>query len=98
MAIPLTTDYLDRALSHLATRDDLAHLTATAKQDLHDGLAGLGESIRQDISTLQSSVDAYLKRTETWHDELTVLQARFTQMVHVLERKGIIEEQDTHLA
>lgn len=69
-----------------------------SRQDLQDGLNRLREEVRGDFSELQTSVDRYLKRTETWRDEHNVLQARFDKVVHLLEQKGVIKEEDAHLA
>lgn len=95
MTSALTPDYLDRALKSLATKDDVYRLQAgtVSKEEFRDGLNGL----RSEFADLQSSVDRYLKRTEMWHDELTVLQSRFTQVVHLLDQKGLIREEETHV-
>lgn len=57
--------------------------------------------IRQDIKDLgrkfgilQTSVDKYLKRTENWHAEFQVLDARVSRMKTVLVNKGIATEDE----
>ena len=50
------------------------------------------------FSDLQTSIDRYLKRTEGWHDEFNVLKARYDRLIHVLDQKGIVREEETHLA
>ncbi len=67
------------------------------KQDLADGLAAVESSLTDKFSELQTSVDRYLKRTETWHDEFNVLKARYDRLIHVLDEKGLVREEETHL-
>ena len=49
------------------------------------------------ISGLQSSVDAYLKRTETWHQEFQVVAALYKRLRDVLVEKGIATEEELSL-
>ena len=49
------------------------------KEDIHQ----LSAQMQVSFSDLQSSVDRYLKRTEAWHDECDVLEARFKQVVNL---------------
>ena len=63
------------------------------KEDIHQ----LSAQMQVSFSDLQSSVDRYLKRTEAWHDECDVLEARFKQVVNLLDQRGIIKEEETHL-
>ncbi len=59
-------------------------------------LEGLESRVGGKISDLTSAVDRYLKRTETWHDEFQVLRARYNHLIHVLDQKGILAEEETH--
>lgn len=92
MGNALTKEYLDEALGKVAKKEDLQSLAT--KGDLDQ----LTAQIQASFSDLQSSVDRYLKRTETWHDELRVLQARHDRLVHLLDQKGIVQEEETHIA
>jgi len=67
-------------------------------QHLDGRLSQLEEKLGGKISELTSSIDRYLKRTEEWHDEFNVLKARYEKLVHALDRKGVILEEETHLA
>ena len=95
MAQGLTKEYLDQALDKLASKDDFAKLESEMVRK--DDLEQLKQEIRNDFSDLQSSVDRYLKRTETWHDEFEVLAARFKQVVNLLDQRGVLKEEETHL-
>jgi hypothetical protein len=92
MTTTLTKEQLDQALANIATKGDIALLQRGVKETKAD----VAET-KTLVNSLVASVDTYLKRTETWHDELTVLQARFQQVVHLLDQKGIIKEHDTHI-
>lgn len=97
----LTKEYFDKALERLVTKEGIAALASKGdigviKEDLKEIKADTAET-KALVNSLHISVDTYLKRTETWHDELEVLQARFKQVVHLLDQKGIIKEEDTHL-
>lgn len=105
MPAGLTKEYFDQALGKLATKQELKQLAT--KDDLsrieasivtQTDLSNLRNKLKTSFFNLQSSVDRYLKRTEDWHDELNVLQARFKQVVHLLDQKGLVKEEETHLA
>lgn len=49
------------------------------------------------FSSLQSSVDQYLKRTESWHDEQVILKARHDRLSDSLVKKGIVTKEETLL-
>lgn len=49
------------------------------------------------FSGLQSSVDQYLKRTESWHDEQVILKARHDRLSDSLVKKGIVTKEETLL-
>jgi len=98
----LTQEYLDKALRQLASKDDVHRLEASLAtkgqiKELDGRLEQLEGRLGTRISDLTSSVDRYLKRTEEWRDEHNVLQARFDRVVHLLEEKGILKEEDAHL-
>ncbi len=85
MAQALTKEYLDQALGNLATRHDTKRLDDRI------------DKLQASVADLHSSIDRYLKRTETWHDEFMVLQARYDRLVHLLDQKGLVREEETHL-
>lgn len=78
--------------------DQLQLMEQRFAQHVDKGLEQLESRLGNRISDLTASVDRYLKRTETWHDELRVLQARYDRLVHLLDQKGIVQEEETHLA
>ncbi|MBI4426827.1 MAG: hypothetical protein HY567_04590 [Candidatus Kerfeldbacteria bacterium] len=49
------------------------------------------------FSNLQSSIDEYLKRTESWHDEQVILKARHDRLSDSLVKRGIISKEETLL-
>lgn len=77
----------------MATKVDLVSLEGRIKQELGD----LEEKMVSKYSDLQMSVDRYLKFTETWHQELTILKGRQDRLSQVLIGKGIVSEKDLAL-
>lgn len=67
------------------------------RADLKNGLYDLREAIRTDYSKLQTSVDRYLKKTETKHQEQRVLKARVDRLVEVLVSKRLVDEKELAL-
>ena len=49
------------------------------------------------FSDLQTSVDRYLKFTEAWHQELTILKNRQDRLTQVLIDKGVVSQQEVAL-
>ena len=89
--IPLTKSDIDQLSTAVAER--VLDVVATKKE-----LVAVEERLTNKFSELQTSVDRYLKRTEVWHDEFNVLRARYDRLIHVLDQKGIVREEETHLA
>lgn len=76
-----------------ATKTDVVGL----KDQIVKDMAGLEERITEKFSDLQSSVDRYLKFTEAWHQELTILKSRQDRLTQVLIGKGIVSEKEVAL-
>ncbi|MEK7637246.1 MAG: hypothetical protein AAB402_02550 [Patescibacteria group bacterium] len=55
------------------------------------------ERVTDKFSDLQSSVDRYLKFTEAWHQELTILKSRQDRLAQVLIDKGVVSEKEIAL-
>ena len=99
---------VERLFTVVATKDDVAQVKdevvqvkaeVTAVEDrLTNKIAAAEEGLTGKFSNLQASVDRYLKRTESWHDEFRVLKARHDRLIHILDQKGIVREEETHLA
>ncbi len=53
--------------------------------------------LKSSFSDLQASVDRYLKFTEAWHQELTILKSRQDRLTQVLVDKGIVSEKEIAL-
>lgn len=71
-------------LERFATKDDLDSLAT--KEDL--------SRVEAKIDRLTDGTDEYLKKTETWHQEQTVLRASHERVKKVLVKKGIASEQE----
>jgi hypothetical protein len=89
-------------LSGFATKDDLKGLATNValvamedriKHDLDD----LEVRVIEKFSDLQTSVDRYLKFTEAWHQELTILKSRQDRLTQVLVDKGVVSQQEVAL-
>ena len=52
---------------------------------------------KSSFSDLQTSVDRYLKFTEAWHQELTILRNRQDRLTQVLIDKGVVSPQEVAL-
>ena len=94
MSKPLTEQFFT---SFMASFQKGLYEEFATKLDLRDGLNEVRSEIRRDIATLQSSVDTYLKKTETWHDEFIVLKARHDRLSGVLVEKRIVDEDELAL-
>lgn len=95
----------------LATKDDLkgfaknVDLVAMENRinativSLEDKVATKNDMIEQksSFSNLQTSVDRYLKFTEAWHQELTILKSRQDRLTQVLVDKGVVSQQEVAL-
>lgn len=94
MASALTQEQLNLALQSLKSdlRSDLS-------SDLRSELATKEDlvELKSSFSDLQTSVDRYLKFTETWHQELTILKGRQDRLAQVLVNKGVVTEQEIAL-
>lgn len=62
-----------------------------------DGFEDKFDSQNNRFSNLQSSIDQYLKRTESWHDEQVILRARHDRLSDSLVKKGIVTREETLL-
>ncbi len=70
------------------------------KNDMGQMQAGLNRvenTMNTNFSNLQSSVDRYLKRTETWHEEHIILKARHDRLSNALIDKKIVTKEETLL-
>lgn len=67
------------------------------KQDVKDAVTESEERVVGKFSDLQSSVDRYLRFTETWHQELTILKSRQDRLTQVLIDKGLVSEKEVAL-
>lgn len=63
------------------------------KEDLTDS----EDRVVGKYSDLQASVDRYLKFTEAWHQELTILKSRQDRLTQVLVDKGVVSQQEVAL-
>lgn len=86
---------MDTLEVQMATKDDIHWLEASmaAKEDIDQ----LATQMHASFSNLQSSVDRYLKRTEGWYQEFTVLKGKHDKLSGVLVQKGVVTEKDTLL-
>jgi hypothetical protein len=94
MTPALTKKDLHEAFSKLPTKTDLARMEVSLKKDIDL----LSSQIHESFSDLQTSVDTYLKRTEDWHQEFAVLNARHKRLTEVLTKKGFVSEDELSLA
>lgn len=53
--------------------------------------------LKNGFSILQTSVDKYLKRTEDWHVEFQVRDARCGRLETALLKRGVVTEEETAL-
>lgn len=94
---PLTTGEFHEAINTLmevvATKEDLKRFAT--KDDLE------GVATKEDLSRVEAKIDRltdgtdeYLKKTETWHQEQTVLRASNERVKKVLVKKGVASEQE----
>lgn len=83
----------------MLTDQDIQNLTKAQSQVFatKEDLTDLKEQMLTRFSDVQSSVDRYLKFTETWHQELTILKGRQDRLSQVLISKGIVSEQEIAL-
>lgn len=87
----------------MLTDQDLTKLSSTlqqvfaTKQDVAEAVTGSEERIVSKFSDLQASVDRYLKFTEAWHQELTILKGRQDKLARVLIDKGLVSEKELAL-
>lgn len=104
MSQTLTTEYFDQVVQGLATKKDLERFAT--KEDVHRLEASI--ATKQDVdhlathmhasfSGLLSSVDRYLKRTEGWYQEFSILKGKHDKLAHALIQKGVVNERDTSL-
>lgn len=84
----------DQDISKLANA--LQPVFAT-KQDVKDLVTESEHRIVGNFSDLQTSVDRYLKFTEAWHQELTILKSRQDRLTQVLIGKGLVSEKEIAL-
>lgn len=88
----LTREYFDEALKTLANKGDVG----IVQEDLRE----VKEDVRQvqhSMDSLHTSVDTYLKRTEDWHQEFSVLKARYDKLADTLTKKGFVKEEELAL-
>lgn len=108
MASALTQEQLNKSLQSfkvdfregLATKDDLKGLaTNVALVALEDRMVTKDDftQLKSSFSDLQASVDRYLKFTEAWHQELTILKSRQDRLTQVLIGKGLVSEKEVAL-
>lgn len=57
-------------------------------------LLNLEERLEGKFSNLQSSVDRYLQRTETWYQEQVLLKARHDRLSTALVDNGVVTDQE----
>ncbi|MBI3115633.1 MAG: hypothetical protein HYZ09_04055 [Candidatus Kerfeldbacteria bacterium] len=74
-------DAMNTLMGIVATKDDLKELEGRLPT-------------RQQIDELSQANDAYTKKTETWHQEQTVLRASHDRVKKVLVKKGIASESE----
>ena len=77
-----------------ATKQDLASMENRLEAKIDQRAEIVEEKITEKFSKLQSSVDHYLLRTETWHEEQDVLQHQHDRLEKSLIRKNVISEDD----
>lgn len=66
---------------------------AVVIEDVKDMKSDVAET-KTLVSSLHTSVDAYLKQTEDWHQEFSVLKARHDKLAILLTKKGFIREEE----
>ena len=77
-----------------ATKHDLVSMENRLEAKIEKSSLSVRGEISEKISQLQSSVDHYLHRTETWHEEQDVLQHQHDRLEKTLIRKKVITEED----
>ena len=80
-----------------ASFEGLRNEVKTEIGDVRQDLGRIEKSMNTNFSDLQSSVDRYLKFTQTWHQEFTILRARHNRLENALTTKGIVSEKDIRL-
>ncbi len=105
-----TKEYLNDAFERLATKDDLLGVKGditvikddllgvkgditVIKEDIKDIKADAAET-KSLVNSLHVSVDTYLKRTEDWRQEFSILKARHDKLAELLAKKGVIREEE----
>ncbi|MBI2984085.1 MAG: hypothetical protein HYY50_00445 [Candidatus Kerfeldbacteria bacterium] len=63
------------------------------RQEMRHGF----HDVDQKFSSLQSSVDRYFRKTESWHDEQVILKARHDRLSTPLIDRGILTKEETLL-
>lgn len=81
------------------TQEQLVKTLQGFKLELRAELATKSDftELKSSFSDLQTSVDRYLKFTEAWHQELTILKSRQDRLAQVLVDKGIVSEKEIAL-
>jgi hypothetical protein len=94
---------LNEKTRNLATTKDLDEKIAE-KLSLESIALVVGDQVEKHLrpfdrkfAVLQTSVDSYLKRTEDWHGEFQVLDAKVHRHREILIEKGVAQEEDFSL-
>lgn len=93
-------EYLDGKFQEVATKKDLEDFATkkdlenfATKEDLERGLEKMKDEIKTDFADLQTSVDAYAKKADTYFQEMVLLShkvERHEKWFHqVAEKLGI---------
>lgn len=93
-------EYLDGKFQKVATKKDLEDFATkkdlenfATKEDLERGLEKMKDEIKTDFADLQTSVDAYAKKADTYFQEMVLLShkvERHEKWFHqVAEKLGI---------